>query len=96
LKTALTNSQRRQLRDHVSAIGVSKSPELLMALSEIEDTDDFELLKACVVADIFDGKTPRQTSAFLLSHGICESDIARMIGVVLASAQPPCVVHGWN
>ena len=92
----MTPNQRRQLRDHVSAVGVSKSPELLKALSEITNTDDFDLLRACVVADIFDGRTPRQTSAFLLSHGICESDIARVLGVVLASTQSPCVVHGWN
>jgi hypothetical protein len=92
----MTASQRRQLRDHVCAVGVSRSPELLTALSEIEDTDDFELLKACVVADILDGKKPRQTSAFLLSHGICESDIAGVFGTVLASAQTAQFVHGWN
>ena len=96
MKTRLTTDQRRQLRDYISAIGVSKVPLLLQALSEIADTDDFELLRACVVADIFDGRTPRQTSEFLISHGICKSDIARAFGAVLAGVQGPQFVHGWN
>jgi len=37
-----------------------KAPVVLKILSVIADTDDFELLKASVVADIFDVKTPRQ------------------------------------
>jgi hypothetical protein len=41
MKTRMTTGQRWALRDHVSAVGVSKSPELLTALSEIADTDDF-------------------------------------------------------
>jgi hypothetical protein len=40
----------------------------LTALSEITDADDFDLLRACVIADIFDDKTSRQTGAFLLSR----------------------------
>ena len=47
MKTQMTTDQRRILRDYVSAIGVRKSSELLTALSEITDTDDFELLKVC-------------------------------------------------
>jgi hypothetical protein len=73
----------------------AKVLSFLTALSEIEDTDDFELLKACVVADILGGKTPRETSAFLLSHGVCESDIAQVFHAVLVTAQSP-LVHGWN
>jgi hypothetical protein len=95
MKTQMIESQRRALYDYVCAVGVSKSPELLTALSEIEDTDDFELIKACVVADILDGKTPRQTSAFLLGHGFCESDIAQVFHAVLVPAQSP-LVHGRN
>jgi hypothetical protein len=57
MKTQLSNSQRRAPRDHVSAIGVSKSPEFLTVLSEIEDTNDFDLLTTCVVASVFDHQT---------------------------------------
>jgi hypothetical protein len=49
MKTRMTLNQRRTLRDYVFAIGASKSPVLLEILAEIADTNDFELLKVCVI-----------------------------------------------
>jgi hypothetical protein len=92
----LTTDQRRQLRDYVCAIGVGKAPVLLEILSGIGDTNDFELLRACVVASIFHGQTPRQTTEFLRERGICDTDIARVFDAVLVGAQGPERVHGWN
>jgi hypothetical protein len=45
--------QRRALRDYISAVGIGKTPVLLKILTEIED--DFELIKVCVIASVFDG-----------------------------------------
>jgi hypothetical protein len=92
----MTTDQRRQLRDYVSAIGVSKAPVLLEILSEIADTDDFEMLRASVVVDIFDGQTPRKTTEFLRERGISEADIARVFRAVFADVQRAHFVHGWN
>jgi hypothetical protein len=75
MKTRMTPNQRRALRDYVCAVGVGKTPLLLEILAEIED--DSELLMVSVIASIFDGRTPRETTEFLRERGICESDIAR-------------------
>jgi hypothetical protein len=96
MKTQLTNFQRRQLRDYISAVGVGKAPVLLRILSEMVDADDFELLTTCVVTSIFDSRTPRQTTEFLRERGICVADILRAFKAVLASVQGPQFVHGWN
>ena len=89
----MTTDQRGQLRDYVSAVGISGNPVLLKILAEVED--DFELLKVCVIGDIFDGKTPRQTSRFLRERGIRETDIVKVFGAVLADVQLR-FVHGSN
>jgi hypothetical protein len=94
MKTRLTADQRRQLRDYISAIGVSGNPVLLKALAEIDD--DFELLTICVVASAFDRRTPQQTSEFLKARGICATHIARALKVVFDSVQGQPFVHGWN
>ena len=66
-----------------------KAPVVLKILSVIADTDDFELLKASVVADIFDVKTPRQTTEFLIHNGNCEADVAWVFRSILVGVQGP-------
>jgi hypothetical protein len=95
MKTRLTTDQRRQLRDFVSAVGIDGNPVLLKILAEIDD-DDFELLTTCVVASVFDNRTPRQTTDYLKERGICVTDILRALRAVLDSVQGPQFVHGWN
>ena len=90
----MTTDQRRALRDYISAVGVGKNPVLLKILEEIEG--DFELIKVCVIASVFDDQTPRETTEFLRERGICEPDIARVFRVLLADVQGGHFVHVWN
>jgi hypothetical protein len=94
MKSQLTIDQRLQLRDYISAVGVSGNPVLLKTLVEIDD--DFTLLTIYVVALAFDRRTLRQTTEFLKACGICASDIARALKVVFDSVQGQSFVHGWN
>jgi hypothetical protein len=94
MKTRMTTDQRRQLRNYISAVGVSGNPALLKILAEIDG--DFELLATCVIASLFDNQTPRQTTEFLRERGISATDIAWALKAVIAGVQGPQFVHGWN
>ena len=93
LNTRLTESQRRQLRDHICAVGIDGNPALLKILAEIDD--DFELLMVFIAASSFDDRTPRQTTEFLEASGISATVIAQALEAVLDSLQAG-FVHGRN
>jgi hypothetical protein len=97
MKTQMTDSQRRQMRTYVSAIGVGKAPELLGILARIVDgEDDFELVQVYILASIFDDRAPQQTTEFLTECGIGVADIVQALKTVYDRVQNLHAVHSWN
>jgi hypothetical protein len=96
VKTQMTDSQRRVLRDYVCSVGVSKSPELLTALSEIEIQTISSCSELALLQIFLTAKRHGKQVHFCLATGfvnrISPGCLVQFLPV-LRSAQ---FVHGWN